>query len=184
MEDWLRTQPPFLGIAFLGLAGLVVCAAGPSSGDSFRPVPLSSRISGVQPMTGIVMWEDSENSRTDAIALEYSYLRYDDVVKAEGEYDWSVVERKLNSIASRGHQAVLRFYETWPGRRTTVPAYVMPSLHGDGTRVRAVRTPGWSSQEGQETAWSFHPSTFGLRGSSEWAGECSRRRRARPATWG
>jgi hypothetical protein len=144
MEEWLRTQLPFLGVPFLVLAGLLVCAAEPSSGDSFRPVPLSSSISGVQPMTGIVMWEDSENSRTDAIALEYSYLRYDDVVKAEGEYDWSVVERKLDSIASRGHQAVLRFYETWPGRRTTVPAYI---------KARPDYTETVAESEGRETVF-------------------------------
>jgi hypothetical protein len=111
-------------------------------------------------MTGIVMWEDSENSHTDAIALEYSYLRYDDVVKAKGEYDWSVVERKLSSIASRKHQAVLRFYETWPGRQTTVPEYIKALPDYKETQAesegRETAFPDWSNPEYQRFFLEFY----------------------------
>ena len=79
MADSMRCQISILSALFFIAACLRVYAAEPPSGDSFRPVPLQSRITGVQPMTGIVMWEESENSHTDGIALEYSYLRYDDV---------------------------------------------------------------------------------------------------------
>src|SRR5579871_3241368 len=88
----------------LAAALLATCLAvsRPVSADDFRPVPLHGRITGVQPMTGLVMWESSENCRGDAVQLEFSYLRYDDVVRKKGQYDWSAVERKLRAIAGRG----------------------------------------------------------------------------------
>ena len=55
--------------------------------DGLHPVPLRSKVTHVQPMTGIVLWHDSEHVRTDAIQLEFSYLRYGDVVARAGEYD-------------------------------------------------------------------------------------------------
>jgi hypothetical protein len=160
MADSMRCEIPILSALFLIAACLRIYAAAPPSGDSFRPLPLQSRITGVQPMTGIVMWEDSENSHTDAIALEYSYLRYDDVVKAKGHYDWSVVERKLSSIAARKHQAVLRFYETWPGRQTTVPGYVkaLPDYAETQARSQGRDTgfPDWSHPEYQRFFLEFY----------------------------
>jgi hypothetical protein len=144
----------------LAWIALLAQAAAFAESDSFRPVRLHSRITGVQPMTGIVMWEDSENSHTDAIALEYSYLRYDDVVKAKGEYDWSVVERKLSSIAGRKHQAVLRFYETWPGRQTTVPAYIkaLPDYKEIEAESEGRNTafPDWSNPEYRRFSLEFY----------------------------
>lgn len=154
----------FLVPALSGLLLVAACSralgAEPGAGEAFRPVSLQSRITGVQPMTGIVMWEDSENSHTDAIALEYSYLRYDDVVKAKGEYDWSVVERKLDSIAGRKHQAVLRFYETWPGRQTTVPEYIKALPDYEETQAVSERRetgfPDWSHPEYQRFFLEFY----------------------------
>ena len=48
--------------------------------EQFAAVPLTSRITHVQPMTGIVLWTTSEHNRTDSIQLEYSYMKYGDVV--------------------------------------------------------------------------------------------------------
>ena len=153
--------------AMLVVGGLLLIAAWSSgaagersSGDAFRPVALRREITRVQPMTGIVMWEDSENSHTDAIALEYSYLRYDDVAKGRGEYDWSPVERKLEAIAARGHQAILRFYETWPGRQTTVPAYIkaLPDYQEvqATSEGRETAFPDWSNPEYQRFFLEFY----------------------------
>ncbi len=156
----MRSQIPIFSALFLIAACLPTYAAEPPSGGSFRPVPLQSRITGVQPMTGIVMWEDSQNSHTDAIALEYSYLRYDDVVKARGQYDWAVVERKLSSIAARKHQAVLRFCETWPGRQTTVPDYIkaLPDYAETQAKSQGRDTgfPDWSHPEYQRFFLEFY----------------------------
>src|SRR5262249_29524188 len=39
-------------------------------------------------------------------------------------YDWSVMDRLLEAVAARGHQAIVRFYFVYPGRKTTVPAFI------------------------------------------------------------
>lgn len=60
----------------------------------FQTIPIKKSINNVQPMTGIVLWEQLDNKDTDAIQLEYSYMRYNDVVKEKGVYDWTIVEQK------------------------------------------------------------------------------------------
>jgi hypothetical protein len=141
---------------------LIACLTVASSvrADEFRSVPLQQSSGGVQPMTGIVMWESSKNCQSDAIQLEYSYLRYDDMVRGKGEYDWAVVERKLKAIASRKHQAVLRFYETWPGRKTTVPGYIkaLPDYHETQamSEGRPTSFPDWSNAEYQRFFLEFY----------------------------
>jgi hypothetical protein len=92
--------------------------------DGLRPLPLESKVTRVQPMTGIVFWSDSGHVATDAIQLEFSYMRYGDVVARAGDYDWSAVERVLSVVAGRGHQAILRFYDTYVGKKTAVPDYL------------------------------------------------------------
>ena len=42
-----------------------------SEGSKFQSIPLKSQITGVQPMTGIVLWEQLDNKDTDAIQMEY-----------------------------------------------------------------------------------------------------------------
>jgi len=66
-----RASPVFLGL----LIGLGFEFAS-SAQEAFHPVSLTSRITHVQPMTGIVLWSTSERNRTEAIQLEYSYMRY------------------------------------------------------------------------------------------------------------
>jgi len=112
---------------------------------------LHRTITGVQPMTGLVMWEGSENCRGEPVQFEFSYLRYDDVVREKGRYDWAAVERKLKAIAGRRHQAVFRFYETMPGQNTTVPAYIKALPDYKETHApsegRDTSFPDWSHPE-------------------------------------
>ena len=42
--------------------------ADPATFDDYQRVPLSSKITGVQPMTGIVLWNTSSYKKNDAIA--------------------------------------------------------------------------------------------------------------------
>ncbi|MEM0925256.1 MAG: DUF4832 domain-containing protein [Planctomycetota bacterium] len=94
--------------------------------QSARPLSLRSKITGIQPMTGIVLWSDHEQVEThrDAISLEFRYCGYDEVVNPAGDYDFSRLDRILDQIASRNHQAVLRFYFCYVGKRTTVPEFL------------------------------------------------------------
>lgn len=140
--------------AFIFLFMISAFAQTEKSGQQkFRNVPLKSKITAVQPMTGIVLWEELDNKDTDAIQLEYSYMRYNDVVKEKGIYDWSLVEKKLNSTASRGHQAVLRFWDTYPGRESSVPDYIkaLPDYKNivEKSENRDTGFPDWSHPEYQ-----------------------------------
>ena len=128
--------------------------------ETLRDVPLQSRINHVQPMTGIVLWEDSGRNETDAIQLEFSYMRYDEIVVRKGEYDWSSVERKLKAIAARKHQAILRFHFVYPGDPTTVPAYIkaLPDYE-ETTALSEKKTtgfPDWSHPELKRFVKEFH----------------------------
>ncbi len=138
--------------------GLAVVMLGAQA--ELRPVPLSRQITSVQPMTGIVMWEGSKNSTTDAIQLEYSYMRYGDVVKSRGEYDWTPVERKLEASAGRRHQAVLRFWDTYPGRPSAVPDYIkaLPGYRDvvAASEGRDTGFPDWAHPEYQRFVLEFY----------------------------
>jgi hypothetical protein len=126
----------------------------------FSAVPLQSSITRVQPMTGIVFWEDSGRNKNDAIQLEYSYMRYSDIVERRGAYNWSAVEKKLNAISRRGHQAILRFYFTYPGKQTAVPAYIKALSDYHETQGTSEKKPSgfpdWSQPEIKRFVKEFH----------------------------
>ena len=90
--------------------------------EAFTRVPLQSSITKVQPMTGIVTWRDSKYD-TDDVQMEFSYMLYNDVCKQKDVYDWTPMDRLLEDVASRGHQAVVRFRYTYVGKTCAVPDY-------------------------------------------------------------
>ena len=71
--------------------------------DELQPQRLQSKITNVQPMTGIVLWSTNEAASTAPIQLEYAYLKYNQVVQEKGKYNWEPVESLLNEIAGRKH---------------------------------------------------------------------------------
>lgn len=119
--------------------------------DALRPAPLQGRVTRVQPMTGLVFWADSEHVSSDAIQLEFSYVKYGDVCSRFGEYDWTPVERLLSAVAGRKHQAILRFYDTYVGKPTTVPDYIkkLPDYKETAGLSEKKQTwfPDWSNAE-------------------------------------
>lgn len=118
-----------------------VAGIAPGDGLEYRNIAVKSVVTDVQPMTGIVLWTNNDaHVNSDAIRLEYSYMAFNDIVIADGVYDWSAVDRLLDLVAARGHQAILRFYYVYPGCRTTVPDFIKglgdyseTSGIGDGT---------------------------------------------------
>lgn len=93
-----------------------------SSLGAMRDVVLKSEITTLEPMKGIVFWPDqavAQERLQSSISLEYSYCLPCKVVtgKTDGkiQYDWSSFETMLNDIASRGHQAIVRFRYEYPG---------------------------------------------------------------------
>jgi hypothetical protein len=102
---------------------------------SLVPVPLYSQdftdlfpddvITAVQPMTGMVYWENSGRNNTEVISLEFSYMLFNQVVQDSGVYNWDEVDARLSAIAARGHQAIFRFRYVYPGYETSVPGYIL-----------------------------------------------------------
>ncbi|CAM2958904.1 DUF4832 domain-containing protein [Actinomyces slackii] len=57
--------------------------------------------------------------------MEWVYIPLDRIVTGEGAYNWSYLESRLDAIAARGHQTVLRFYVDYPGRESAIPDYLV-----------------------------------------------------------
>ncbi|QEH37817.1 hypothetical protein OJF2_64080 [Aquisphaera giovannonii] len=119
--------------------------------DDMRPVPLKAKVTHVQPMTGIVLWSTNEAAASSPIQLEFRYFGYDEVVREEGMYDWSAVERFLDDVAGRGHQAVLRWHDTYVGKPSSVPPYIraLEGYRGQTAKSEGKPTgfPDWSHPE-------------------------------------
>jgi len=112
----------------------------PELDDSFTPVAIQGKVDAVQPSTGLVLWSENASNRNAAygktISLEYAYCLPCKVVTGKDNgvirYDWSSFNSWLKDVASRGHQAVVRFRYEYPGERsvdgnpgtTAVPAYI------------------------------------------------------------
>ena len=115
--------------------------------ESYVPVSISSRVDAVQPGTGLVLWSENARERNadygKSISLEYAYCLPCKVVKGKVgdaiQYDWSSFNKWLSDVASRKHQAVVRFRYEYPGERsvdgnpgtTAVPDYIkaLPDYH-------------------------------------------------------
>ncbi len=143
--------------------GGAVDASGALDAAAFVPIPLRGEVTRVQPMTGIVLWEESWNDHTikesDAVSLEYAYVQPSRIITGVDRYDWSGFEAFLDRIAGREHQALVRFYYTYPGRETAVPDYIkaLPGYEETTGQVEGMRThfPDWRSAELQRAHLGF-----------------------------
>ena len=92
-----------------------------------------------EPLKGLVLWQDSAKSNpalSNAISLEFSYFLPCDAAVAQlpggaVKYDWRKFDTLLADIASRGHQAIVRFRYAHPGEKlggmkgaTAVPGFI------------------------------------------------------------
>ena len=127
--------------------------------DDFKNIEIESTITDVQPMTGIVFWR-GDRTNTDAISLEYSYMLFNKVVKEKGVYDWKVVDDLLEDVASRNHQAILRFRYTYVGYKTSVPDYIkqLPDYKETKGKSEGETTwfPDWTNKELQRFTLEFY----------------------------
>ena len=126
-------------------------------------IPLHTQITHVQPMTGIVLWNTSSSVRKDYVQLEFSYMLYNDVCKEKDVYDWSPMDKLLEEVAARGHQAVVRFRYVYPGYASAVPDYIKqwPGYEAqwakaDGRSKPDTEYPDWRCEELQRFHMEFH----------------------------
>ena len=123
-------------------------------------VPLQSAITHVQPMTGIVLWNTSGSTKKEYVQLEFSYMLYNDVCKEKDEFDWTPMDKLLEEVAARGHQAVVRFRYTYPGYSCAVPDYIKewPGYEATNSKSEGRKTefPDWRCEELQRFHMEFH----------------------------
>lgn len=155
-----------VAVAWLAWGSAGACALAQPDESAWRSVSVTSRVAAVQPMTGIVLWATNPRVATDAIQLEYSYLRYADIVTGPQAYDWTVVDQLLDQIAGRGHQAILRFYFEYPGKRSAEPNYLKELPDYQPTEGTSEGKPtsfaDWSHPELQQATLDFY-SAFAAR---------------------
>lgn len=99
----------------------------------------AARTETCEPFKGLVLWPDEAKDNpacSDAISLEFSYCLPCDVatgLDTSGEtiLDWRRIDALLSDIASRRHQAIIRFRYAYPGEKlngvrgaTAVPAFI------------------------------------------------------------
>lgn len=121
---------------------------------------LKSEITGVQPMTGIVVWNTSSSNRQEYVQLEFSYMLYNEVCKEKDVFDWTPMDRLLEQVAARGNQAIVRFRYTYPGYESAVPDYIkaLPDYEQITAKSegRDTEFPDWRHPELQRFHKEFH----------------------------
>jgi len=132
----------------------------PEPTPEFVALPLKSSITNVQPMTGLVLWTtNDEHNKASEIQLEYRYVGYNEIVDNNGNYNWTNFEAILNGVASRKHQAIIRFYDTYPGKQTTVPGHIKKRSDYQETQAKSegqnTYFPDWSNKAYQDFIIEF-----------------------------
>lgn len=82
------------------------------------------------PLKGLVPYQGDNRSKFPH-SLEFNYLAYSSLVKGYEQFDWQPLEKMLNDISSRGHQAVFRIYLEYPDEKTGIPQFLIK----DGLKV-------------------------------------------------
>ena len=82
------------------------------------------------PLKGFVPYA-SERADPFPHSMEFNYLPLGDLVRGPDEFEWGPMERLLDDIAGRGHQAVVRIYMEYPDKTDGIPRYLID----DGLRV-------------------------------------------------
>lgn len=136
--------------------------ANASLGQESQSISLKSQVTDVQPMTGIVLWDDNDRLEkyADSVALEYRYCGYNEVVDGKGNYDFSKLDEILDDIANRNHQAILRFYFCYVGKETTVPDFIRLRPDYDETigtsEKKTTHFCDWSNQALKQFTLDFY----------------------------
>lgn len=101
---------------------LLLLALNPQDPDRIllegAPPPLNNPLKGLVPYAGGVQHHFPHS-------MEFNYLPLSDLVVGPDRYDWAPLEKLLNDIAGRGHQAIFRVFLEYPGRKTGIPSWLL-----------------------------------------------------------
>lgn len=144
-------------------------AAGTERKLVYKPAPIDNPLKGFMPYLdagtdGFYKTGDDWRDRPTQMpySMEYFYEPLNAVMKGPNEFDWTDVDRQLNAIAARGHQAVFRFYVDYPDKPTGIPQYLLDgglktrsySDYGNGTHATSL-LPDWDDPNLNEAFRTF-----------------------------
>ncbi|MEZ6141777.1 MAG: DUF4832 domain-containing protein [Zavarzinella sp.] len=87
------------------------------------------------PLKGLVPYQ-GDRRQFFPHSMEFNYIRYSDLVHGYQLFDWKPLEKMLNDIASRGHQAVVRVYLEYPNKTGAIPQFLLD----DGLKLHKYTT--------------------------------------------
>ena len=94
-------------------------------------VPLAPAPSPVDnPLKGLVPYQADVRAFFPH-SLEFNYLPFSALVKGYDDFDWTPMEKLLDGIAGRGHQAVFRVFLEYPDKKGVIPDFLVK----DGLKV-------------------------------------------------
>ena len=123
-----------IAIALAATAGLVGATLPATASSAATPqwTELKSAPAPVSnPMKGFMPWAPAAGGKpvlakgSLPYTLEWAPFPVKDVVTGRDTYDFTKVDAMLDSIASRGHQAAIRFYLDTPGEESGMPQYLI-----------------------------------------------------------
>lgn len=106
----------------------------------YAPAPVDN------PLKGLVPYQ-ADVREFFPHSMEFNYLPYSALVIGYDEFDWQPLEKMLNEIASRGHQAVFRIFLEYPGKSGAIPGFLVK----DGLKVHKWQDTGSRPPTSRET---------------------------------
>ncbi len=97
---------------------------------NYRSAPADNPLKGLVPYAG--QGEPFPHS------MEFWYFPMDQLMTGPDAFDWSLIERQLDAISSRGCQAVIRVYMEYPGKKSAVPEFLLKQ----GVKVTSYKHDG------------------------------------------
>lgn len=82
------------------------------------------------PLKGFIPFYDKDLDSKFPHSMEWFYLGLNEFMTGPDKFDFeSVLEKKLNTIASRGNQGVFRVFLDYPGKKPAVPDFLIKNGH-------------------------------------------------------
>ncbi|GIH23370.1 beta-galactosidase [Acrocarpospora phusangensis] len=102
----------------LALTAVTAAAPAPSwTPLAYRQAPADNPLKGFMPYAG--------SYQTFPHSMEWFYLPLREVMTGQNTFDWTPLERRLNTIARRGHHAAFRVYLDYPAKPTGIPQFLL-----------------------------------------------------------
>ncbi|MEM7456210.1 MAG: DUF4832 domain-containing protein [Planctomycetota bacterium] len=103
---------------------LLLSLASPCTGQTinlnYAPSPPDN------PMKGLVpYWDQADAPNSLPCSIEFNYFALSELMTGPNSFDWGPVEELLDTVSGRGRQATFRVYTEFPGRRMSIPQYLI-----------------------------------------------------------